>query len=64
IGNVRVYDDATGERVLRLSGTSAKQILPGTYRFEFDNFTSPPFVVDGGESYTISPSDYKVAELP
>ncbi|MEP2470393.1 MAG: hypothetical protein ABJH45_02365, partial [Paracoccaceae bacterium] len=51
------------ERVLGLSGTRAKQLLPGTYRFEFDNFTSPPFVVEGGESYTISPSDYNVAEI-
>ncbi|NSX56268.1 VWA domain-containing protein [Parasulfitobacter algicola] len=61
--NVYIIDDATAERVTFLSGTSPKKIPPGTYRFKFATFTSPPFIVEGNGNYTISPSDYGVAQI-
>ncbi len=61
--NVSIIDAETEERLTHLSGTRPKDIPPGTYRFKFSNFTSPPFVVDGNESYVISPSDYGLSQV-
>jgi len=63
IMNVGVIDEQSGDTVTALSGTSPKLIPPGTYRFEFSNFTSPPFVVEGNGDYTISAEDYALATV-
>ena len=62
-GGVDVINDTTDERIVRLSGTARHHIPAGTYRFEFDNFPSPPFVVEDNGNYTISPADYELATV-
>ena len=63
IGGVDVVVDGTNETLTRLTGTSAKQIPPGTYRFEFDNFASSEFIVEGNGTYVISPADYGLSTI-
>ncbi|MEJ6403116.1 vWA domain-containing protein [Yoonia sp. 2307UL14-13] len=63
VGGVDVINADTGEKLTRLAGTNEKQIPPGTYIFEFDNFTSPPRVIEGSTSVVVSPSDYGLADI-
>ena len=58
IGGVDLNNADTGETLLRLVGTNAQQAPPGTYRLEFDNFTSPEIIVEPDGEHVYSPSDF------
>lgn len=62
-GGVDVINHDNGEKLIRLAGTATRQIPPGVYRFEFDNFVSPPRTLEADTAYIISPSDYELADV-
>ena len=51
IGGVDVRNEETGETIVRLAGTKADLLEPGTYLLAFDHYTTPPFVVETEQTY-------------
>ncbi len=62
--DVKIVNDATGDDIatIRKSSSSA-QIPPGTYRFAFRYFTSPPVVIEPDSDYTVTAADYGLATI-
>ncbi len=63
IGVVDILDDSTGEKLTSLTGQNSARIPPGTYRFKFRNFLSPPLVVEPSQEYRVSAEDYGLSRI-
>ncbi len=63
-GDVKIVDDATGDEITTIrSSRSSAQIPPGTYRFAFRYFTSPPVLIEPDSDYTVTAADYGLAKI-
>jgi len=61
--NIHVLNLVTDEMQTFLSGTVPEQYAPGSYEFQFANFSSLPFTIEANETYFLSPSDFALASV-